>query len=455
VRSALFRSETKALLQLAAPLAAAHAGQSLMSLVDTAVVGRLGSAPLGAIGLSNALFFFFCVLGMGLMMGVDPLIAQAIGAREEQRAKAVCIQGLYLALITGVALTFPLLAAPLVLGWFGITEDLSRLTTATLYWRLPSLVPFLMFFVMRSTLQSFGRAAPMVWATVAANFANLGLDILFVFGSERLGIPSMGAAGASLATSLCTVLQLAILLAFALSGAENQAGGARLPLRPNRKDLWMAARVGLPVGLQLMAEVGLFALAGLLAGRFGEVSLAAHQVALTVATFSFTAATGLGNAGTVRVGQAVGAQDAGRTRAAGSATFLLCTAWMGFCAALFLFLPRPIASLLTNQPAVIDAAAPLLLVVAAFQLSDGLQAVGAGVLRGAGDTRFPFVANVLGHYLVGFPLALGLGVYGGQELFGVWWGLCGGLTAVAGALVWRFLRLSSQPIRRLERAQAA
>jgi MATE family multidrug resistance protein len=257
----------------------------------------------------------------------------------------------------------------------------------------------------------------------------------------------MGPAGSGLATSLCSVLQAGVLLAVA-----SRLGEATAPRRkPDPHDLLAAARVGVPVGLQMGAEVGVFALVGVLAGRLGQMSIAAHQVAISLASFTFCAAVGVGNAASVRVGWAIGAGDSRAAQRSGLTAFAAGASIMTLSALAFWLVPRQIASLLTNGADVIAASVPLLAVAAVFQISDGVQAVGAGVLRGAGDTRFAFLANLIGHYAVGLPIAVALGLFGGQGVSGLWWGLCAGLTAVAVALLSRFIRLSSREIAPLEK----
>jgi MATE family multidrug resistance protein len=200
------------------------------------------------------------------------------------------------------------------------------------------------------------------------------------------------------------------------------------------------------------AEVGIFALVALLAARVGTLQLAAHQVAITLASFTFTIALGVAAAGSVRVGQAIGRRDPAATRVAGHVAFFGGIVVMGISAALFALAPRPIARLVTDQASVLEAAVPLLLVVAVFQLSDGIQAVGAGVLRGAGDTKFTLYANLFGHWCVGLPVALLLGFVFHHGVVGLWWGLCAGLTVVATILFLRFERLSRGTIEPLAHA---
>ena len=441
-------------------MAAATAGQALMGLVDTAVTGRAGAATLAGTGLGNALFFAVAVFGMGLMTGLEPLTAQALGAGDRLRARRWLWQGLWMSLGIGAALALVLAPAPLLLVPLGIPPDAAAEATGYLLARLPGLPAFLFFFAARAYLTALGRVRALVWAVLAANAANLGLDVLLVFGGSALpawtgplrGVPAMGAAGAGIATSAVTWLQTAILvLAAARAGEPRLAPGQR---RPRREDLRLAVRVGLPVGLHMGAEVGVFALVGVLAGRLGSAEVGAHQIAIALASLTFTVAVGIGQAASVRVGWAVGRGDTPAARRAGLVSFGAGASFMSVCALGFLAFPGALARLMSDDPRVVATAAPLLVVAAVFQVSDGTQAVGAGVLRGAGDTRFTFAANMVGHWLVGFPLALALGVFGGGRVTGLWWGLCAGLSTVALALLLRFLSLSTRPITPLSAAPA-
>jgi MATE family multidrug resistance protein len=309
--------------------------------------------------------------------------------------------------------------------------------------------------MLRSYLQSSGSTRPLVVATVAANLFNLGADIVFVFGGGVLpegfgplrSIPAMGAAGAALATVLCTVLQLAIVLGAVRSIRWEGAPPVR---RPVWADLKQVTRVGLPIGLHLAAEIGIFALAGTLAFKLGEASMGAHQIALSFASLSFTVAVGIGNAGSVRVGWAVGARNTSQARMSGFVALAGGGGFMALSALVFALFPQQLSRLAGASADVVPLLIPLMMVTAVFQVFDGIQGVGAGVLRGAGETRFTFIANMVGHYAIGLPLSLVLGFGLKLGILGIWWGLCAGLISVALALLWRFHRLSSGTLRPLE-----
>jgi len=446
------RTELLSLARLAAPLAAAQAGQALMGVVDTAVVGRAGAVPLAGVGLGNALFFSLAVLGIGVMMGLDPLIAQAFGAADPGRARRLAWQGGFLAFHVAAWLAVPMLVLPWLLEPLGVTSDVAHEAARYVLWRIPGL-PFLFLYVGgRAYLQAAGLARPMVVATVVANLANLPLDVLLVFGGEPLPawcgplrqVPALGSAGAAVASSLCLVLQAAVLLA-----AFRRVPAAPLPPEARRQDaaaLRSAVRVGLPTGLHMVAEVAFFSLAGFLAARLGAVAMASHQVALSVATLTFTVAVGVGAAGSVRVGQLVGARDRLGARRAGLTAFGAAAGFMALSGVGFLAFPHAVARLMTDDPAVAAAAAPLFRLAALFQIADGIQAAGTGVLRGAGETRFTFLANLAGHWVLGLPTMLLLAFGLSLGVVGLWWGFVAGLFAVAAALLWRFLRISSRDI---------
>ncbi|MEZ4219440.1 MAG: MATE family efflux transporter [Polyangiaceae bacterium] len=449
---ALWLSEAKALARLALPLAFAHLGQTLLGAVDTAVVGRLGELALGATGLGNALFFVVAVLGMGVMLGLDPLVAQAVGAGDDERARRSLTQGIWLSLLVGGPLMAGVIALGSVLERFGIEPASAALVRDYVWARIPGLIPFLAFVALRSYLQATGSTRPVVLAVVLANVANVPLSILFVFGDAALakigigpvGLPAMGVAGAAWASTGCTVIQMLVLVEgvrrghHRISAADFRIDGALMR---------RALELGAPIGLQLLAEFGVFTLVNVAMGNLDARSLAAHQVALTLASMTFMVPVGIGAATSVRVGQAVGRRDEAGTRRAGWTGLGLGVGFMLVSATVFLTLPRPLALLMTPDSAVVEASAALLAVAAVFQVSDGAQAVLAGALRGAGDTRFTLVANVAGHYLVGLPLGLMLTFSLAVGATGLWWGLSAGLSAVALALVWRFTRVTRDAVR--------
>lgn len=445
-------SEGKAQLRLAVPLAAQQLGLVLMGLVDTAILGRYHPDALAGAGIGNSLFFAVSCLGLGVVLGLDPLLSQALGAGERWRTRHILDGGLAVAIRLGALLALVILATPYALTLAGVEPAVADEARVYVFARALGVVPFLVQVSYRAWLQAHGVTRPLLVAVVVGNLINAGLDLALVFGVPALGVPAMGALGAALATTLVTLATAAYFgLVVRTVAREQPAPPAGTVLGPPPVRALLA--VGAPIGLQLAAEVGAFALASVLAGRLGKVPAAAHQVAIQLASTSFAVAMGVGATAAIRVGLAVGAGDHRAARRAGLTSLGLGAAVMSSSALLFVLAPGPLARLFGTDPEVLTAAAALVQIAAVFQLSDGAQAIAAGALRGAGDTRAAFVANLVGHYLLGVPIAIGLGFGAGLGAPGLWWGLSAGLTATAIGLCARFVWLTARPIARLERRE--
>lgn len=442
--------EMRELGRLALPLALAFGGNQLLTVVDTAMVGRLGATELAGVALGSGLFFAVTVMGIGAVLGMDPLVSQAVGAGEGSRARSVLGAGLRLSLTVGLVLSVVAGALPYALPWMGVGESISREAQHFVLGRLPGLIPFLWMMAMRSYLQALDVSRPIVVSMIVANLVNVLANGLLIFGDGALlrvglppiGLPALGVLGSGIASSIATVAQLG-WMAWALRRMGIPSGGGA---DVGAGDV---LRIGWPIALTLLAEVGAFTVAGVLAGGIGPTAASGHQVALTIASVTFCVTLGVAAATTVRVGRAVGRGDVPGARRAGFAGLLGSFLYMAACAGGLALFAEPIARLLTDRPEVLAAAVPLVQIAAFFQLSDGVQVTGAGALRGIGDTRFIQWANLFGHYAVGLPLAVVLAFWLGQAERGLWWGLTAGLTAVAILLVWRFARMSRGPIARV------
>ena len=447
------RTELRGLLRLAGPLIAGQSGQQLMSFVDTAMVGRLDSAAIGGVGIGSGLFFAMTVIGMGTVLGIDPLVAQAIGAGEHDRARRILWQGLRMALGMSLPVMALIALSTLLLEPLGIEPETARETRRFLLSRLPNVAPLLLFTAARSYLQAAGGARAIVWSMIGANVINLVGNVILIYGDGGLramglpaiGLPALGVVGSGLSSSIAATFSFLVCVwgIRAIAAAPDPSRRAADPeLRAK------ILKLGGPLALTLLAEVGAFTIAGMLAGRMGRGPAAANQVALTLASFTFNITLGLGSAASVRVGQAVGRGDTPAARRAGFVALLSGLAFMSLTACAFLLAPQALARVLTDKQDVIAVAAPLIQIAGIFQLSDGAQVIAAGALRGAGDARSTPRANFIGHYLIGLPIALGLGFGLGMGAPGLWWGLSAGLTFVAVSFTLRFHRISKKPILR-------
>lgn len=437
------------MIRLAGPLALIYLGNHLLGVVETAIVGRLGESALGAMGLGNGVYFAVVVLGIGIMLGLDPVIAQAVGAKEHAGAHAAFRQAPWLALFATLPLGAVVLGIGLSLEFIGIEREVAGETFAYVSTRTLGLFPFLVLVGTRTYLQAYDRTWPLVVGTLLAHVLNVPLTYLLVFGDQglvdlglpALGVPSLGAGGAGMTSAVCTLLQLVVAL-IGLPKRERSARGLDLSI------IRRALRVGIPIALTLTAEVGAFALSGYFAGLLGKGPLAAHNVALTLASTTFQLPLAIGAATAVRVGQAVGRVDIGGARRAGFLGIGLAAGVMLACASLFVLAPGALARLITDKPTVIEAALPLVAIAAGFQLFDGIQAAGTGALRGATDTRFSFLANLVGYYVLGLPAGAIAAFAFGAGAAGLWWGLSVGLFVVSIALAVRFHFTARRAIQR-------
>lgn len=404
-----------------------------MGLVDTAVMGQVSAEAQAAVGLGNSLTFTLCFMGMGVMLAMDPLIGHAVGAGDFKLARHWYEQSNWLALGVGASLMLPVALSPLLLPLFGVDAAVATEAREYVWWRLPAVLGLMLFVGARAYLQGLGHTRPIFLAMALANVANLVLAVALVFGVGPL--PALGSRGAAIATTLCTFGQWAVLLPAIAAASRTKR---RRHASPDRKALGIALKLGTPIGMHMLAEGGVFTLAGVLAARLGAQSSAAHQSALTWASVTFCVTAGIGSAAATRVSWARGAGNFERAREAGNVALVAAASFMSMCSAVFWLMPDVFARLMTRFPDVQPITRSLLVVVAAFQIADGLQAVGAGAMRGASMTRFTFVANMVGHWLIGLPVAWLLSEHLKLGVTGIWWGLCAGLTAVAVALVWRW-----------------
>ncbi len=432
------------LLRLSVPMAFVQLGLSAMGFVDTAMAGRMSDLAQGATGLGSSLFFGVSVVALGLVLGLDPLTSQAFGAGKPRQARRTLWQGVYAAALLTVPACLVMAAFGLLLERFGVEAELAAQTRLYLWARLPSLLPFLFVVALRAYLQSAHATRAIVVSTIVANLFNFGANALLGFGDEALvavglpqvGLPALGVAGLALASSFASAAQVAVL---ALAVRAIPAGEGDEPLRAWHAPILRAVlSLGWPIALTLFAEVGVFVLAQVLIAGMGVQAAAAHQVALQFASLTFSICLGIGAATSVQVGRAIGAGDSAKARRAGLTGMTLAAGFMCLPGLVMGLGPELLLPLMTEKDGIVPLASRLLGIAAVFQLADGVQAVASGALRGAGITRWAFVANVLAHWAVGLPVGLVLGFGLGWGAAGIWWGLTAGLIVVAASLAVKF-----------------
>jgi len=425
---------THDLLRLALPVTIVQVGMMTMGVVDTAMVGRVGAADLAAVALGSMYFFLISIFGIGVLMALDPVVAQGAGARDDEAVARGVQRGLLLAGGLGIAASLLHLPAAPILALLRQPPDVVPIAGAYVRALIPGILPFFLFSVFRQSLQALHHTRELVIAIVVANLANVFLNWVLIFGN--LGAPALGAQGAGIATSVTRWLMTLGLLA----AAWPLLRPLLLPLRPEiwqREPLMRIIRIGVPIGVHHELEFGAFGVTALLMGTLGTTQMAAHQIALNIASLTFMVPLGVGAAAAVLVGRAVGRGDAGDARRAAVVSLAVGIAFMGTSAVVMLLVPAAIASLYTNLTPVLQLAAALIPIAGAFQVFDGIQVVSAGTLRGLGDTRVPMLIGLVGFWLVGLPVSVALAFGAGLGPLGLWWGLVAGLGAVALLLLAR------------------
>jgi MATE family multidrug resistance protein len=388
------------------------------------------------------LFIAIAIFAMGLLLGLDPLVAQAFGAGRIGECHRWLIDGLWLSALITVPTLLVTWGINISLGVWGLPETVLRITQpylAIITWSLP---PLLLYVAFRRYLQAMSVVRPVMLALLLGNVINACANWLLIYG--HFGLPALGVRGSAYATLASRMFMAAWLFAAVLAHEARVRPRLRdTPMRLDAGRVRQLFSLGFPAAGQSVLEVGVFAAATALAGRVSASALAAHQIALNMAAFTFMVPFGISSAAAVRVGQAVGRGSRRDASSAGWTAILIGVAFMGCAAAAFLLVPRRLVHLFTSDPEVTAVGVSLLFVAAVFQLFDGLQGVTTGALRGLGDTRTPMLWNLAGHWLLGMPLGYTLCFVLGWGVTGLWWGLSAGLIVCGVALIIAWERASA------------
>ena len=437
--------EFRATLALAAPLAAANLLQMLTYAVDVIFIARLGDEPLAASALAVSLFGLVLWAMTSLTGAVAPLIAEAIGAggptlRPVRRSVRMA---LWLAVITGViGMGLCLLLEP-IMHLTGQQPQIIALAREYNYIIIFSLIPMLLAGVLRNFVSALGRPIFATAITGVGIFVNAFANYTLIFGN--FGAPELGLKGAAVATIITAfVILAAYILAIRLDPRLHRYHIFGRLWSPDWERFGQIIRIGVPIALTVTAEAGIFGAAAFLMGRFGASELAGHTVALQLAALAFQVPFGVGQAVTIRVGYFYGARDPIGIKRAGWVALAISTAFMTCTASAMVIAPYTLLSIYVDpyaakNAALVGFALQYLVLAAAFQLVDGIQAVSAGALRGLQDTKAPMWIAIFSYWVPGIGLSIGLGFFTPLQGTGVWIGLATGLAFAAVLLTWRWM----------------
>ncbi len=424
---------------LAYPVMLSQMGHILVSVSDSIMVGRLGAIPLASVSLALSIFSVIMLFGIGVSYGMTPLVAQADGAGDKAKSASILKHGILLNTLVGVVLMLLTFVGAESLQYFG--QDPKVLVGAVPYLHIMAytMLPLMFFQSFRQFAEGLSFTREAMYISVSGNVLNVILNYILIFG--KLGFEPMGLLGAGYATLISRVVMAIAMWAFVAFYKHFKDYQAHFKyIRFSKEKFRDILRIGLPSGLQYIFEVGAFSAAAIMIGWTGAVPLAAHQIALNLSAITYMMSTGIAAAATIRVGNQLGKNDILTLRKAGFTCFLMAVVFMSGCAVVFILGKSYLPLLYIDDVEVVQYAATLLIIAAFFQVSDGVQAVGLGVLRGLSDVKVPTVVTLFAFWIISIPIGYVIGIKMGYGAIGVWWGLLSGLSA--GAIL-HFLRFKT------------
>ena len=439
----------RALLMLGLPLIGSHVAQLAINVVDALMLGWYSVDALAAEVLGGTLFFVLFIVGSGFALAVMPMVASALASGEEAQVRRVTRMGVWASMIYGVGVLPMMIWSEPVFRALGQDPEISALAAQYLRIMGWGILPALLVMVLKSYLAALERTQVVLWVTVAAVGLNAVINYALIFGNW--GFPELGVRGAAIASLVVTTSAFIALAIYAVWATPEHALTQRL-WRPDWEAFGQVFRLGWPIGVTNLAEVSLFAASTTMMGWLGKLPLAAHGIALQVASVTFMIHLGLSNAATVRVGQAYGRRDGPGLRDGARVVIVMSGIIAAVTVVIFLMWPEPLIGLFMHpsepdRAGVIAVGVGLLAAAALFQLMDAGQVMALGLLRGVQDTRWPMVFAVVSYWLVGVPVSYFLCFTLGLGGVGIWLGLAVGLALAAVALMTRFWVWSAQGVR--------
>lgn len=428
-------------LALAVPVMLSQLGHVMMGVVDSLMVGHVGAVPLAASSLANVAFNVILLFGIGVSYAITPLVAAAHSENDDRKISSVLRHGLAINLINSLVLVAIVMAAKNILYHIDQPEDVVAEAIPYLGIITFSIIPTLLFQTFRQFTEGLSRTRIAMMAVIGSNLIHVPLNYVFIFG--KLGIPAMGLAGAGWATLTSRIIMaLAIVLYVYRSPSLKKFRNGFSIGNYSKSLISKMLHIGLPAGVQFIFEVAAFDMSAVMMGWLGTKTLAAHQIAINLATISYMTTSGLAAAATIRVSNEMGKKDFATLRTVAFVLLSIAMSIMFLWGLLFALGRNFLPTLYVSDPEVIAIAVPLLVIAGFFQLSDGIQVVCLGALRGLHDVKIPSLFIFIAYWIVGLPLGYCLAFKMDWGGVGVWTGLLTGLTLTAGAMVLRFHILS-------------
>jgi MATE family multidrug resistance protein len=435
------RQHIKTNFLLAYPVMLSMLGQVMTGVADSVMIGQTGATPLAAASLANVVFILLLTFGIGVSYAITPLVAEADGRKDNQQVIESLRHGFVINLVTGCILVVIGFSVAPVLHFLDQPADVVELTIPYLQIILIGIFPTMIFQTFRQFGEGLHRTRMAMIIVITSNLVNIFLNYVLIYG--KLGFPELGLNGAGWATLIARTLMGVWMMLYIYYG-KSFAG-----YRPgfglgnySRKLINRMLHIGIPAGIQFIFEVSAFGFSAIMMGWLGTTALAAHQIAINLATISYMTTSGLGAAATIRVGSYLGQKNFPMLRRAGFTLVGMGAVLMTVWGILFVAARYKLPALYIDDPQVILMAGPLLIVAGLFQLSDGMQVVCIGALRGIQDVKVPSLLIFIAYWIIGLPLGYVLGFQLGYGANGIWIGLLVGLTLTAIAMFLRFNKLT-------------
>ncbi|MBK7106549.1 MAG: MATE family efflux transporter [Ignavibacteriae bacterium] len=426
-------------IKLAVPVSIGQLGHIMLGVVDSFMVGRIGAEPLAAAALANGLFFLIMVLGIGMSHAITVLVAIAKGENNHKFCGIILRQSLILNVSFSIILTILVLIAANLIDYLNQEKIVADLTKSYLSILAISIFPFMIFQTFRQFVEGLSYTKPPMYIAIAANFINYFGNWILIFGN--LGFPALGLNGAGISTLLTRIFMASTMMIFVLNSTKYKEYDVKLNFRIiDFKIIKKIFNIGFPSGIMYAFEVGAFAFAAIIIGWLGSVALAAHQIALNLASISYMVVLGISSAATIRVGNYLGRKDLLNVKRAGFSAIFLGMCFMGLAGITFILFNNLLPAFYINDENVIKVASSLIIIAALFQLSDGIQAVGMGALKGLADVKIPMIITLVAYWLIALPAGYFFAFILNYDIIGIWIGLSIGLTAAATLFVIRFYK---------------